>query len=87
MIAEGVIIPVLAVEREIVVTTPVGEIEAGVGREIIGVVVGAERETETHLTAVSVAAAEKGTDQDTVTEVGVWKGDGKEMRNSQVGAG
>lgn len=85
MIAEGIIDPVLTVEIEIVVTTPVGEIEAGVGIGTTGVVVGAE--TETHPTAVNVAAAEKGIGQDIVIEVGVWKGDGKEMRNSQVGAG
>ena len=87
MIAEGVTIPVHVVEREIVVTTPVVEIGAGVGIETAEAVVGAEIETGSHLIAVSAAAAEIGTGQDTVTEVGARKGDGKEMRSSQVGAG
>ena len=87
MITEGVTIPVHVVKREIVVTTPVIEIGAGVGIEIAEAVVGAEIETGSHLTAVSAAAAETGTDQDTMIEVGARKGDGKEMRSSQVGAG
>ena len=89
MIAEGVIVlvPVLVVEREIVVTTPAVEIEAEVGIETIGAVVGAEIETENPLTAVTVATAEKGTGQGTVTEVGARKGEGREMRNSRVEAG
>ena len=87
MIAEGVVIPVHVVESEIVVTTPVVEIEAGVGIETRGAAVGAEIEIGSHLTAMSVAAAETETDQGTVTEAGAQIGDGKEMRSRQVGAG
>lgn len=68
-------------------TTPVVVIAAGVGTESTGAVVGAGRERGSPLIAVSVAAAERGRGQDTATEVGVQKGDGKEMRSSQVGAG
>lgn len=84
MMVEGV---VHVVESEIVVPTPVVEIEAGVGIETTGAVVGAGIEIGSHLTAVSVAAAETGTEHDIVTEAGARKGDGKEMRSSQVGAG
>ena len=86
-IADGVVIPVHVVEREIMVTTPVVVIAAGVGTGSTGAVVGAGTERGSPLTAVSVAAAETGRGQDTATEVGAWKGDGKERRSSQVGAG
>jgi hypothetical protein len=86
-IAEGGVIPVRVVEREIMVTTRVVEMEVGVGTKSTEAVVGAGTETGSRLTAVSVAAAGTGRGQDTMTEVGARKGDGKEMRSSQVGVG